>query len=149
MYREYSIGNKKKKIILIVFSIVVTILIFLTIKNIFVFYKEAIVEIGDNENNLLKYMTHNNGEEGIITYFIYAFLLIIVSYQYFLQNIGMIIDDNSIKLYSIHTKKPSKEIFWSQIKSLQIGNVYMGRRDTSYCMKIRYLDDIEKIAYEN
>ncbi|MEJ8553203.1 hypothetical protein [Tepidibacter sp. Z1-5] len=138
MYNEYKSSNKRKKIILFLLLVIIIFVMFLTVKDIYLFYKNSIVQIGESS---LRYSTSDNSQELSLWDLFYTVIFIIIIYDSTIKNTRMVIDDYGIKIYSLYRKRPNIKIEWENIKCFQIGDVYMGARFTKYGMKIRYLDD--------
>lgn len=137
MYKEYKSSDKRKKFILFLLSVIIIVVTFWTIKDIYLFYKNSIVQIGESS---LKYSAYDNSQELNIWYLFYTVIFIIFVYDSAIKNTHMVIDDYGIKIYSLHRKSPDITIEWENVICFQIGDVYMGARFTKYGMKIRYID---------
>ncbi|WP_099192639.1 hypothetical protein [Tepidibacter mesophilus] len=138
MYKEYKISDKKKKIILFSLSLIIIATTIVTIKDIYLFYKNSIVKIGESS---IGYSVYDSSQTFSLGYLFYIAIFIVFVYDITIKNINMIIDDYGIKIYSLHRKSPNITIAWENVESFQIGEVYMGTRFTKYGMKIRFLNN--------
>jgi hypothetical protein len=60
-------------------------------------------------------------------------------YLIFIKDIQLVIDHNSIQIYSFNNDEASKEFLWSDIKSIQFGFMYIkGSRIEQHRMKITH-----------
>lgn len=137
MYKEYKIPDKRKKTILFLLSFIIIVVTFWTMKDIYLFYKSSIVQIGESS---LKYSVYDNSQGLSLWYLFYTIIFIILVHDSIIKNTRMIIDDYSIKIYSLYRKSPNIIIGLENVISFQIGEVYMGARFTKYGMKIRHID---------
>ncbi len=138
MHKEYKISDKKKKIILFLLSLIIIVTMIVTIKDIYLFYKNSIVKIGESS---IGYSAYDSSQGFSVWYLFYAVIFILFVYESTIKNTRMIIDDYGIKIYSLHRKSSDIAIEWENVKSFQIGEVYMGTQFTKYGMKIRYLNN--------
>lgn len=94
-----------------------------------------------DSNEILQSMKYKNDKRdfsfGILLLLIWIATFTYFVYLIFMKDNKLMIDHNSVQIYSFNNNKASKEILWSDIKSIQFGFMYVkSSRVEQHRMKI-------------
>ena len=148
--KEFNVDKKSKQFYTILLLIIFIPLMFYSVNNLIKSSRqlktyEVVPKITSTDaldsNEIIQSIGYRNDKRDF-NLAILSLLLLFGFFGYFvylifIKNIKLVINHNSIQIYSLNKAEASKEILWSDIKSIQFGFMYVkSSRVDMYRMKI-------------
>ncbi|QUH24414.1 hypothetical protein [Serpentinicella alkaliphila] len=152
---EYKLNKKKQMIYLIIIILIITPLVINAIggiieaNKIIAKSKNLNIQLSDmNAEEMIRYFAlsgaNEQKENSILLLGMSMIPVLVALHLLFFKNMGITIDNDGIRIYSIYQKEPSSFYRWENIKSIQIGYIYAARF-TQYGIRIRYVESIDSL----